>query len=303
MANFISLVVFSTLVFVPDSNGRTRPLNQQREKDEYPWAQDLKRAGKDSNGCVDERDDCKWIEEVHGYDETAIEDYCKTWKDSEAIQQCRETCGFCSKVPHPPMAPQTAKPETNKPTEKPTEITSAAPKEPQPTGETLSGFQKECLKVHNEYRYLHDVPLLKWSSKLTSDAQAWTNRLLATISPPSILRHDPTARERNQGENLYYTTRYKKLCDYGEQRADCLSCEEVVKAWYNEEKYYDYYTGKPNKPGEVVFHFTQIIWRDTTQLGMTAAFKDGYIVAVARYSPVGNWLNEFTENVPPPKFP
>ena len=51
-----------------------------------------------------------------------------------------------SKVPHPPMEPQTAKPETNKPTEKPTEITSAAPKEPQPTGETLSG--KNNIVIH-----------------------------------------------------------------------------------------------------------------------------------------------------------
>lgn len=161
----------------------------------------------------------------------------------------------------------------------------------------LAGFQKDCLRAHNEFRFNHGVPALKWSAKLTHDAQVWANRLAGTSS----FYHDPTARSRDQGENLSYVWPAKRLCDYGERNADCLSCRKFVEDWYNEYKDYDYYTGKAKIRGKVVTHFTQIIWRSTRELGMsTAVANDGTLMVVARYSPVGNWLNEFTENVPPP---
>ena len=74
-----------------------------------------------------------------------------------------------------------------------------------------------------------------------------------------------------------------------------------MEAWYNEYKDYDYNNGRAKTMGKVVTHFTQIIWKSTRELGMSAAVgKDGSLKVVARYSPVGNWLNEFRENVPPP---
>ena len=42
-------------------------------------------------------------------------------------------------------------------------------------------------------------------------------------------------------------------------------------------------------------------WKTTKKLGMATAVSGGRTVAVARYSPVGNWLGEFKENVLPPK--
>ena len=62
-----------------------------------------------------------------------------------------------------------------------------------------------------------------------------------------------------------------------------------------------YKTGEAKEQGAQIYHFTQIVWKTTKKLGMATAVSGGRRVAVARYSPVGNWLGEFKENVLPPK--
>lgn len=158
----------------------------------------------------------------------------------------------------------------------------------------LPGFQRACLEAHNEYRFFHRSPPLKWSAELSRDAQDWANYLAAT----NLFEHDPTARPKDQGENLYYMTPYpKRLCDLGETGQDCLSCEEIVKAWYDEELDYDYVTGKAKVPFAPILHFTQIVWKATTKLAMAIAMANNRLVAVARYEPVGNNGGQFQENV------
>jgi len=133
---------------------------------------------------------------------------------------------------------------------------------------------------------------------LSRDAQIWANHLAASKK----FEHDPIARGKDQGENLYYVRPANRLCDYGQQGAECLSCGEIVQVWYNEEADYDYNTGKAKTPFAVITHFTQLVWKATRELGMaTAVDTDNRLVAVARYSPVGNWGGEFKENVPPPE--
>ena len=75
----------------------------------------------------------------------------------------------------------------------------------------------------------------------------------------------------------------------------------MVKKWYAEEANYDYKSGEAKKQGAEIYHFTQMVWKATKKLGMATAVGGGKTVAVARYSPVGNWFGEFTENVLPPK--
>ena len=43
----------------------------------------------------------------------------------------------------------------------------------------MTGFEKDCLKAHNEYRAKHGVPPLKWNAQLQADAQKWANHLAA----------------------------------------------------------------------------------------------------------------------------
>ena len=155
------------------------------------------------------------------------------------------------------------------------------------------GFQRACLEAHNDYRLFHRVPPLKWSAELARDAQVWASHLAAT----NLFDHDPTARPKNQGENLYYVTYPKRLCDLGELGSDCLSCGEIVKMWYDEELDYDYQTGKAKVAFVPVLHFTQIVWKESKELGMATAVANNRLVAVARYSPKGNTEGQFQENV------
>lgn len=45
-------------------------------------------------------------------------------------------------------------------------------------------------------------------------------------------------------------------------------------------------------------HFTQVIWRDSTELGVgMARNRNGEVYVVCNYNPAGNFLGSFTENV------
>lgn len=47
-------------------------------------------------------------------------------------------------------------------------------------------------------------------------------------------------------------------------------------------------------------HFTQVIWKESKQLGVAFAKMGGKVVVVANYYPPGNMIGSFDENVPPP---
>ena len=47
-------------------------------------------------------------------------------------------------------------------------------------------------------------------------------------------------------------------------------------------------------------HFTQIVWQESTELGVgKAKGSNGKIIVVARYRPPGNVINHFQNNVKP----
>ena len=48
-------------------------------------------------------------------------------------------------------------------------------------------------------------------------------------------------------------------------------------------------------------HFTQVVWKDSKEFGIgKAQTKDGKWLVVANYSPPGNFLGHYPENVTPP---
>ena len=46
-------------------------------------------------------------------------------------------------------------------------------------------------------------------------------------------------------------------------------------------------------------HFTQVVWKDTRQLGCGVAMCDGGEIWVCNYSPPGNFVRSFRQNVLP----
>lgn len=150
-----------------------------------------------------------------------------------------------------------------------------------PSSATKKEFEKQALDAHNKYRAKHKVPPLKWSKEIANEAQAWAEKLAKTRS----LQHASASERKGYGENIASFSRRFETAG-----------EEATNMWYSEVK--DYRFDKPGFGGNTG-HFTQVVWKDSVELGMgRAQTADGRLTfVVARYSPAGNMMNRFQENV------
>ncbi|KAL7391529.1 hypothetical protein ABVT39_010616, partial [Epinephelus coioides] len=73
---------------------------------------------------------------------------------------------------------------------------------------------------------------------------------------------------------------------------------EVVDSWYNEIKNYNW-----SRPGYMsnIGHFTQVVWKESTELGVGMATDGKTVFVVGQYRPTGNMMGaeHFAENVLP----
>lgn len=142
-------------------------------------------------------------------------------------------------------------------------------------------FQEECLKAHNEYRKKHGVPPLKLNKDICRVAQNWANHLVNR----SVLQH---SNNRDYGENLF--------CMTSSNPNFSISGKEAVENWYDEIEYHMFGV----EPDSLASgHFTQVIWKESKNLGVAYAKYGGKIVVVANYDPPGNMIGSFADNVPP----
>jgi len=136
----------------------------------------------------------------------------------------------------------------------------------------LSDQIQEILDAHNNYRTAVGVPVLQWSDNLAAGAKQWAD-YLASIGQ---LQHSGTP---GVGENLAAGT------------DGSLTVTQLVDIWGDEKR--NFIGGIfPNVSStgnwEDVGHYTQVVWRNTTQVGCGVATGNGIIVMVGRYSPPGN---------------
>ena len=155
---------------------------------------------------------------------------------------------------------------------------------------------------YNQYRAKHGVAPLSWNRTLAGAALKWAKHLLNR----GKLEHDTRALRRDhQGENLGIYVTYpaaRPLCrNTDEPVKNCVNCLDMVKLWYDEIKYYDFAAGKGNGKGAVL-HFTQVVWKESTQLGVATGSSERKLIFVARYYVGGNFGSpeNFKRNVPPP---
>ena len=149
---------------------------------------------------------------------------------------------------------------------------------------------------HNTFRARHNVPRMFWNQRLADGAQTWADFLLQN----GTVQHDNSII-LTTGENIavFRSIRPRPLC---RSRTDtlCLRCRQVVTAWYNEISNYNFSSGGPIDPNQQWLHFTQVVWRASTRLGVGVASGQNVHYIVARYRLRGNLGNseDFERNVP-----
>ncbi len=135
--------------------------------------------------------------------------------------------------------------------------------------------RNEILAAHNKYRQKVGVPPLKWSGSLAISAQNWAKQLAAT----NQLQHSST----NSGENLWAGTKGR------------FSQTQMVDSWGSEKQYFI-----PNRPfpntckggWQKCGHYTQIIWKNTKEVGCGMARSRNTDYFVCQYNPPGNFEGE-----------
>ena len=147
--------------------------------------------------------------------------------------------------------------------------------------QNLSGFSRfdvEALESHNRYRRKHHVPPLTLNKDLCKIAQGYANKLISTHS----FKHSKNKYKGNDiGENLY-TCKNKEATG-----------EMATTSWYDEIKDHNFRKDFQSSTG----HLTQLVWKNTQEVGFGIASKGGVYVVVANYYPPGNTLGLFHENV------
>ena len=136
------------------------------------------------------------------------------------------------------------------------------------------------LAEHNKERRALGIGDMVLDDDLNAQALAYAQEMARTGN----FAHSPSSSRPNQGENLWAGT------------ASRFAYEAMVGAWIDEKQYYihDRFPYVSNTGNwQDVGHYTQIIWRNSTQLGCGLATGGGWDYLVCRYSPPGNVVGQF----------
>jgi uncharacterized protein YkwD len=140
-----------------------------------------------------------------------------------------------------------------------------------------SAIAPQILNAHNLLRAEVGVAPLAWSDTLATSAQDWADHLAA--------RDEFThSTGDTYGENLWKGT------------AGHYSLTDMVNSWGEEKQYFN--PGNPFPDVSTtgnwadVGHYTQIVWRDTVEVGCGLASGNGWDVLVCQYAPPGNYQGE-----------
>ena len=137
------------------------------------------------------------------------------------------------------------------------------------TRSSSGGTNQDVWDAHNRCRAEVGVAPLQWSDSLAASAQQWANHLAAT----------GTFEHSHSGENLARGT------------TGAYSVTRLFGMWENEKQHFVNGTF-PNVSSDgnwmSVGHYTQVVWRDTTEVGCGLASGNGNDVLVCHYNPAGN---------------
>lgn len=153
----------------------------------------------------------------------------------------------------------------------------------QNTGSKISIQEaNEFLNHHNQARRDVGVNPLVWSQKLSAYAQIWADHLAYENGCRMEHRTNRVEDGKLYGENLSVGS-----------SATIFNTLDASKSWYDEIKHYQY-TQVTRSNFHETGHYTQMIWKDTKEVGVgVAKCPDGGIIVVANYYPAGNFIGQF----------
>jgi hypothetical protein len=131
----------------------------------------------------------------------------------------------------------------------------------------------ELLAAQNSYRASLGLAPLQWSDRLAASAQGWADHLAAI----GRLEHS------GSGQNLAMAT------------AGTRSLTQLVALWGSEKAYFvngDFPAISTRGDWMKVGHYSQMVWRATTEVGCGFARSHGRDVLVCNYDPPGNVMGE-----------
>lgn len=142
---------------------------------------------------------------------------------------------------------------------------------------------RHIINAHNKFRSKFGLKGLTWSNELASYSQQWANTLKKNNN--CQMRHRPN---NNYGENLSWASAVS--WSDGKRTLQQITSADVVNDWGNEDRWYNYQRNSC-QPGRQCGHYTQMVWKDTTQVGCAVAIcKDLSQVWVCNYNPPGNFM-------------
>lgn len=151
------------------------------------------------------------------------------------------------------------------------------------TGSNISPADAQAvLDHHNKARADVGIPPLTWNPEVAEYAQVWADNLAKNNNCNLAHRQNEEQNPKGYGENLF-----------GGSSAEMFKPIDASMAWYSEIKNYTY-----SKMGEgnwdKTAHYTQMIWKNTTEMGMgVASCPGGGVIVVANYNPPGNFSGEY----------
>lgn len=141
--------------------------------------------------------------------------------------------------------------------------------------EAGDGLAWRMLAVHNAERERLRLPRLKWNRNLEREAAQWAQ----VLSRKGMLQHASQDARNSTGENLWMGS------------AGHWNVETMVGMFIDEKKHYRHGSFPDiSRTGNWadVGHYTQIVWRDTQEVGCALVTARGNDVLVCRYWPAGN---------------
>lgn len=128
------------------------------------------------------------------------------------------------------------------------------------------------LERHNFWRSEVGVTDIKYSNELAEVANSWA---IEIKKQGCVFKRSENA----YGENMFKGT-------VGE-----TTIGDAVDSWGAEKQYYDI---KKNKceSDEICGHYTQIVWKNTTDIGCAKTICDGSVIWICNYNPPGNYVGQ-----------